>query len=220
MVQKAISSDIGVKINQLATALERSLGPAATFKALRLAMNATGAQHDRWMNKRFRPYTSPRARGRLQVRSGNMRSSLGWDLKGSSTRDLRLKLWIGSKQTKVQEFGGVISARGRALTIPAPWILNGSGLIKGRHVLRQDGGTWRTDDGPTFITEDKKGRGQIAQRGDDGELQVLYFLRKSIRIKPRLGFFDTYRKRTKPFLEKRLSKRLFRAIQAGMKGLK
>ncbi len=213
MVQQAISSDISFQLNRLVAALDKSLGPAEALRAVRLAMNATGAQHDRWMNKRFRSYTGPRARGRLQVRSGGMRSSLGWDLQGSSMASLRLKMWIGGKQTKAQEFGGVISARGRALTIPAPWILNGSGLIKGRHVLRQEGGTWRTDDGPTFITEDKKGRGQIAQRGDDGELRVLYFLRKSIRIKPRLGFFDTYRKRTLPFLKNRLNNRLLRALK-------
>lgn len=162
-----------------------------------------GAQHTRAMTKRFRPYGSGDP---IQTRSGALRRSFGFE-----ARDLQLRLFsAGLPYARIQEYGGVVRPKTkRFLTIPLPDALTGAGVLKGGAKLVPRGRKYETADGvPTFIFRSKRGNLLIGSRAKNGATKLLYTLKPSVTLKPRLGFRSVFLNETLPFMRERMQRLL------------
>jgi len=200
------------------TATFRKLGGPKKLRVMRKALNDVGFLHTRTMaQSRFKPYTG-RARGRkMQNRSGALRRSIGHKVDGGTLDALALKLFVASPYARIQEEGGTITAkRSRFLTIPTKAALTRGGAQSGRFRIRKTANGFRTDVGPTFIFKsrggnlligvksDKTGKALATGAGRNKQLKAIYILRRSVKIPPRLRFKQTFRKRTRKFLDQRI----------------
>jgi hypothetical protein len=103
-------------------------------------------------------------------------------------------------------------------------------VLSGRYKIRKQGDGYTTDAGDTFlfksrsgalligIKDRKSGLAKAQGRGKARELKAYYVLKRSVTLKPRFGFFDTWRKlesRTLPALIQRAADR---AIAEGNRG--
>jgi len=129
--------------------------------------------------------------GRLQNRSGALRSSVGFHLRGSRLHNLTLVMGVGKKGTDtakyagVQEEGKVISAVNKQyMTIPLPNALTPGGKLKNNAKLHAYGSRgYETGRGRTFIDHHVI----FAQKTPRSRPVALYKLTKSVRIPARLN---------------------------------
>lgn len=189
---------------------------AATARRLsglvKRALDRAGAAHTRTMTRRFVPYGSGDP---IQTRSGALRRSFGWETRGTGL-DTELAMFsAGLPYARMQEYGGTIRPKNkRYLTIPLPDALTPAGIMKGGARLVSKGSKYTTADGdPTFIFRSKAGKLLIGSRAKNGATKLLYVLRPSVTLKPRLGFAETFDRITLPLLEAELSAAAKEAIQ-------
>lgn len=133
--------------------------------------------------------------GRLHNRTGALRRSV-------RIRKVRggVRMSVGGKNAPhaiTQELGGVIRPRrGKYLTIPLPNALAASGAQSGKYRIRQRGGRFETDAGPTFIFKSRAGNLIVGVRRKnrksfDARRDSLYILKRSVKIPPRLKAWET-----------------------------
>jgi len=153
--------------------------------------------------------------GHVRSRRGRLRSSVRGSVKGTTLKNLRARLMVGSKwapYARIQEEGGTITSRGKMMTIPLKAALTGSGKIKAK--ARIEGPTvirnkksgksrkvWTTGFGINRVIKTKAGNLIIVSRppgktdkktvGRDNRLfgTALYVLKRKVTLKPRLGAY-------------------------------
>lgn len=196
-------------------AITRAL-PAVRATVLR----NVGAFHTRAIARRFVPYGSGSASGfggSIQRRSGATLRTSGFEV--SSDRS-SVRMFVGGPAapgTAVQEYGGTIyPKRKKYLTVPLRAALTPSGVLRGGARLVDRGGEWFTADGrPTVIFAGRGGTRIIAEvrgAGRSRRLTPLYALRKSVTLRPRLGFLRTFREDTVPYAAAEAGKALRTAL--------
>lgn len=180
---------------------------------------------------------------RLQRRSGALAQAYKMDPPSATGLEMTSAIRKGMKGSvyaKMQEFGGTVKPKkGKFLTVPLPAALTPSGVLKGRYRIRRSGGSasgYTTDAGDTFLFKSKRGalligikerraayssgvavgyteREATSGRGKKRELKAFYVLKRSVTIKPRFGFFDSWDKlerSTLPVLVNRASSRILK----------
>ena len=180
---------------------------------VKAALDRAGAAHQRAMAQRFVPYGQ---RDPIQTRSGALRRSFGWAVRGSGLDSEMRVFSTGIPYARVQEEGGVVRPKNkRYLTVPLPDALTGAGVLKGGARLVPRGRKYETADGlPTFIFRSKRGNLLIGARAKNDALRLLYVLKPEVRLKARLGFRETFDKITEPFLDAELAKAAREAVRA------
>ena len=179
---------------------------------VRKAFVAGGAKHVETMTKRFKPFGGFGFGGAgaagIQTRTGSLKRSFGFELRGSGL-ELEMRLFsAGLPYIRKQEYGGTIQPKTpkRYLTIPLPDAQTPGGALKGGAKLVPRGNKYETADGaPTFVFKSKAGNLLVGTRSRNGSLKLLYTLKPSVTLKPRLGFGSTFATVTAPFLEQRLN---------------
>ena len=172
----------------------------------------------------------------VRSRSGALRSSVGGRVSGTTFKNLVAKLRVGSGRAgyaRTQENGKTITPRNKKyLTVPLRDALNPSGTIKAKARIKGPFGAagsnskrkeYRTGFGVNTVVKTKSGKLLIVSRPREqrnkrtigggknkGKLhgKVLYILKKSVTIKPRLNAGSTLKKITKqrgPKIAKRLT---------------
>jgi phage gpG-like protein len=110
---------------------------------------------------------------------------------------LALVMMVGDSATpyaKIHEYGGTVTPKSKKwLTVPLPDAVTPSGRPKGAAQIRRTGDGWETDMGPTFILQKGSRRFIAVQTGKD--IKLLYTLRKSVTIPPRLNMVRTFEER-------------------------
>ncbi len=136
------------------------------------------------------------------VRTGNLRRSFGYEVKGQGLASELRVFSQGTTYAAIQEFGGTIKPKTkRFLTIPLPDARTPAGVLKGGARLVQRGSKYFTADGdPTFIFRSKRGNLLIGAEAKNGRRRLLYTLKPSVTLKARLGFNRTFQERTAPFI--------------------
>lgn len=211
---------IAIQTEALRRTLQRALRRIPT--AARAALGRAGALHVREMVRRFVPYGSGSAAGfggSIQTRSGILRRTFGYAVEdGGQGADARVVMFsAGVNYARMQEYGGTIYPRTRKfLTVPLPPALTPSGVLKGGARLVKRGDGYFTADGDrTVIFTGKSGVSIIAKKTGSGRserLTPLYVLRKSVRLRPRLGFARTFREKTEPYFRGELDKAITEAL--------
>jgi len=190
-------------------ALEAVAARAAV--GLRRAFDLAGAFHQRVMAKRFVPYGS---RDPIQTRSSALRESFDWETRGTGL-DIETRLFAaGLPYIRAQEYGATIRPKNkRYLTVPLSDALAPTGVLKGGARLVPRGKGYQTADGaPTFVFRSRSGNLLVATRPRNGSSKLLYVLKPQVTLKPRLGFRETFRSQTLPFLRQRAVHELERAL--------
>lgn len=174
------------------------------------ALVDSAAEWETTLKKRMRPF-SKRNSASQKIRSGALRSSIRFKRKGKRLKTQVRMFSAGVPYAQIQEKGGVI--RGRPfLSIPLSSTLGSTGFVKNEFRTKRSGGRWVTARGePTFVFRSKKGN-LIVATSKGGKLTPLRVLKKSVRLKPRLKFFETWDR-----LKVKRTKRLRAAVRKGMK---
>lgn len=160
------------------TAMKRF--PSRLSKEMGIALNQHGFAFKAAMARR-KPF---------RTGTGNLLRSQGHEVFGNSIKDLRLRLFIGGgvagRYARIQELGGVV--RGKPwLTIPLPDNLTAAGIPRFKSAKALQG------TGRTFLTKSKAGNLIIGMRPEGGgNVRWLWILKRSVKLKPRLGFVDTF----------------------------
>lgn len=176
-------------------------------EALRTTFARAGAVHQRAMAERFRS-------GAITVRTGALRRSMGFSVDGDGFES-SLRVFAGTPYANIQEEGGTIRPKNkRFLTVPLPDALTPAGVLKGGARLVQRGKRYETADGrPTFIFRSKRGNLLVGARAKNGQTRLLYALKTSVTLKPRLGFRETFERVTIPFIQADLERAAQRAVR-------
>jgi hypothetical protein len=129
---------------------------------------------------------------KLRARSGHLRSSVGGRVTGSKLSTLKAVMRVGGGRAgyaRIQEKGGVVRPKKkRYLTVPLPAALRGkTGTLRPKAKIRKVGDRYETGFGPTFIITGPSGHLIIMVRKENGTMVPLYVLKRSVKIKPRLG---------------------------------
>ncbi|MBL4771902.1 MAG: hypothetical protein JKY61_12370 [Planctomycetes bacterium] len=171
--------------------------PKALNKEVGVAFNTSGVEFTAAMESRFSPpsgppfWANPSDDG-IVSRSGDLARSVGHEVgDGPTVNDRSLTLFIGDalrgKYASLQEYGGTVNGS-PWLTIPLPDNKTDSGVDKfdSAAKLRNDPTV------KTWIQRSKAGNLIIRAKfeGKD-EIQNLWILKRSVTVKPRLGFFKT-----------------------------
>ena len=223
------SISIEVQAERLRDALQTA--PKRLRAELATTLLKVGVAHEHALKRRFRAYTGDSGDG-IQKRSGGLMQA--YHLTRPHPDSLEVVPHIrkgmrGSHYARMQEFGGTVRPkRAKYLTVPLPAALTKAGVLSGRYKIRPDGrGGFTTDAGDTFlfksrrgalligIKDRKTGRASAQGRGKKRELKPFYVLKKSVTLRPRLGFFGTWElleRRTLPAL---LQRSADRAIKDG-----
>jgi hypothetical protein len=181
--------EVTVKDRGLRRLLQRF--PKEVPELLRLALNRAAI----FFNKMFK---RRRLRGRpgLNKRTSALVRSFVAKItpRGGRITGMKGMVESSSKYGPIQEFGGVIKAKGGALAVPISPEYGGealtpAGVLKSKYVgpLRRV---------PNLVMIPREGRPPILfeKRGKKGGLVPLFVLKKSVRIKRRLGFFATFKR--------------------------
>ena len=142
-------------------------------------------------------------RGRLHVRSGFAMASLTSNVRVFSAGDVRASI-TGAPYLAAHEFGARIRSR-RAdgfLTIPLPAAMNAKGIP-----LRRSLSDWQD----TFLRPTKDGGYLVLQKRRGGKPVPIYILKRSVRIRRRLGLRKDL-ERTGPAFAQRLIEELAKSI--------
>jgi hypothetical protein len=184
--------------------------PQATFRAVERAFQQSGQEFQRQVTlNRFRPFTENRnTTSIMQSRTGFLKKSIGYKVSGSSFSDLELRVFsAGIKYANLQEYGGTIRPVNRKyLAIPIAGALGRRGIPKKSSPLDYPNG---------FFFKSSRGNllfGQMVGKGKRKKLELLYSLRKSVKIPPRFGFRKTWTE-----LGGNRIKRIRAAFQDGMR---
>lgn len=175
-------------------------------EALRATFARAGAVHTRAIAERFKS-------GAIAARTGGLRRSLGFAVDGQGM-DATLRVFAGTHYARIQEEGGTIRPKNkRFLTVPLPEALTPAGVLKGGARIVQRGNRYETADGsPTFIFRSKRGNLLVGARAKNGRTRLLYALKPSVTLKPRLGFRETFERVTVPFIQADLERAAQRAV--------
>ena len=168
--------------------------PVVLQKAMRIQLGAIGRNFERRMEKRmsgslsgeFRTNTST---DKLARRTGALIGSMRTSVRGTRLNELRLRTTIGdalANYAGIQEFGGVIRAKKKYLTIPAPANMTTAGVARFPSARSTPG---------LFFYKTKKGTPSLARVDSAGKVEVMWFLKKSVKIPARLGFRSTWASR-------------------------
>lgn len=149
----------------------------------------------RMKQQQFEGYYPGRTRRKLRARTGALRSSIGGRVVGTRLQNLTMKLRVGGGRAgyaRIQEDGGVVTPqRARRLTVPLPAALRpGTGTLKPSAKIRKGADGYTTQLGPTIVLPGRRDPIIYVRRDtkrDKGRLLPLYVLKRSVRIKPRLG---------------------------------
>ena len=190
-------------------------------KRFQRAFVQIGSDWERAIKKRHgtggsqaQPVSSSRP-GRLYRRTGAlMRSARFYTEPGGSSKsgregygsakltlnNLALRMLIGSSDApyaKLHEYGGTVTPKSKSwLTVPLPDALTRAGYLKGAARIRSTGDGYDTDMGTPWILQ-KGSRRFIAVGGKNGkDIKLLYTLRKSVTIPPRLNMVRTFVERS------------------------
>lgn len=157
---------------------------------------------------RFTGYYHGNTRGKkLRIRKGHLRQSAGGSVKGQDFSRLKATLRVGGKfahYAKTQEYGATIKPRssrylrvpiypegGRSQQADRP-ALTPTGRLRSKAIPRREGNRWMTGYGPTFILKSRGGSLLVVARGPkqvktkNQGLKLLFALKKSVKVKPRL----------------------------------
>lgn len=128
----------------------------------------------------------------------------------------------GQAHARIQELGGVVVPKvKKKLAIPPPWALTPNSRLKAGYFLREVNETgprggkikYRTDRGErTHIV--KKGANLYVVAENTGVIRIL---KDRVVLRPRLGFFDTWRK-DEPARRRRRSAAVRRALEDATDG--
>ena len=204
----------------LATAISRV--PQRLEREVKFAMQGHGAYFIKQMGKRFgaqlQDGKNP-TRNRLASRTGALRRSMrSRVVRRGGVDGVKLIATVGNARTAsyvhTQEDGATI--RGNPmLTIPLPDNLTAAGRVRfpSARALMGDPST------KTFIAKSKRGNLIIFRKMSDGSLRALWVLKRSVTIKPRLGFVKTWTsKRVATDRHKRLENAVASALSAFRRG--
>ena len=159
--------------------------------------------------QRFTGYYHGNTRGnKLRVRKGHLRQSVGGSVRGKTLPGLKAVFRVGGNLAHYaapQEYGAKIRPKsgGGFLRVPiypgagglpksATPALTPTGRLRAKAIPRRVGNRWETGFGPTFVFESRKGNLIVATRGSRGSkaalggMKLLFSLKKSVKIKPRL----------------------------------
>ena len=152
-----------------------------------------GMDFENAMQERFRGQLSgPWKRNRgdtLANRQGSLRRSIRTPVTGSTLSNMRLRATVGdaisAPYARIQEEGGTVRPKkaGGFLTVPMPDNLTPTGRTK----------TQRPRSDPSIFVTRVKGNAYLVRKSAGGEgLEFLFLLKKQVKIKPRLGFKETW----------------------------
>ena len=167
-----------------ARAVGRAMGayPEHFAREVRKAFVRGGAVWERRMKLSFGGYASGGAD--IHNRSGNLRRTIQYRVGGRTLRALALTLQVGDNRTSyahAMERGAVIQPRhGSYLTVPMPYALTPSGVIRGDALIRGAGNDRYTDRGPTKIVP-VNSRLYVTD-GEGKRLRFLYVLKEQVTI--------------------------------------
>ena len=159
--------------------------------------------------QRFTGYYHGNTRGnKLRVRKGHLRQSVGGSVRGNKLHTLKAVFRVGGKlahYARTQEYETKIprTPKNGYLRIPiypgmgglpksATPALTPTGRLRAKAIPRKVGNRWETGFGPTFVFKSRKGNLIVATRGSRGSksalggMKLLFALKKSVKIKPRL----------------------------------
>ncbi len=158
--------------------------------------------------QRFTGYYHGNTRGnKLRVRKGHLRQSAGGSVRGNKLQTLKAVFRVGGKlahYARTQEYGLTSKPRSsKYLRIPiypgsgglpksATPALTNTGRLRAKAIPRRVGDRWETGFGPTFVFKSRKGNLIVATRGSRGSkaalggMKLLFSLKPSAKIKPRL----------------------------------
>lgn len=175
------------------------------------ALRGIGADWERYVKTSIGPGGKMNQGGpRLHNRTGALRRSVRFKL---SKGTLSVRMMVGGKgapHAGLQERGGVVRPRGskKYLTVPLPTAKTASGALSGSARIRPAGlrktrsgkirRVFKTDRGETFIYKSKRGNLIVAVKPKAGKKpnlkrDSLYVLKKSVRVRARLGAWDAIR---------------------------
>ncbi len=116
---------------------------------------------------------------------------------------------IGTGMMTIHETGGTITAkRAKFLTIPLPAAMDAQGVP-----LRKRARDW--DD--TFVARSRAGNLIIFQRRTGGRITPLYLLKRSVKIRPRLGLAQSVGN-SLPFFERKVLDAVDRQLDISFRG--
>ena len=205
-----MATAIRVDTREVSTTLKRLPFELATEG--RKALVKAGQNFDNGLRKSFRARSSPQDEW-LQVRSGRLRNSIGYEVSGAGLSDLQLKVFsAGVPYANIQEYGGtIVPKRGRYLAIPTAANQTQGGRARGgagvarfpsarafiaehegeTFFLRSKGGT-----GPLLLMWSKPDTGTRRRaklgRGSKTRPVAMFTLVTKVTIPPRFGFRRTW----------------------------
>jgi hypothetical protein len=171
------AASLAKTLERIPTRLERELYPT---------LNRWGREHIARMGQRMRAGGTADS---VKTRTGLLRGSFQHEVRrGGGLGNLRLRVFsAGVKYADIQERGGIVRpTKAKFLAIPQPAVKTASGVARYASP--------RSYPGETFVFRSKKGGLWVAEKkGKRGKVVLLWHLVKSVRIKGRLGWFDTWR---------------------------
>lgn len=192
-----------VDIDKLVGVLKKL--PSAIDVEMRKAFRQHGLNFRASMIKdRFGGFQSSAPRpegGKMQNRTGTLRRSFGSEVVGGLGKGTPLTLAVfssGVKYARIQEYGGEVRPKSsKYLTVPLPDAMTRSGVVRAsaRQLFQQYPDQMSVirspKSGQLFIVSDGK-PGARNLIGKNAETQWLFVLKKSVELKPRLGFRDQW----------------------------
>lgn len=142
------------------------------------------------------PWYANQTRDQLHSRTGRLRNTMRSRVFGSSLKDLSMTVTVGDRSTekraRAHETGPTVRPTiSEYLTIPLPDnILGPSHNLKYRSARQ----LFSADPKNTFVIESKRtGDPIVAHRQESGELEFLWKLQRSVKLKKRLGLEKRWR---------------------------
>lgn len=163
-------------------------------------LTRAGARADQTLSRgRFAPFRGSSYPDKLQIRTGDLRRSIGSKVERTADGQL-LRVVAATRYARLQEEGGTIKpVRRKYLTVPLPAALAPSGALSGRFVLRPAARGYTTDEGPTFIRRSKAGNLLVfVKPNSGGKPYPVYVLKSSTTIPPRFRFARTFSEKVLP----------------------
>lgn len=195
-------ANFSIVVNEAAPAM-RALEKGMPAAVRAIINNSTNA-HRALMTQRLRTgYATIGPHRGLRRRTGSLLRSLAVEpAKGETIRDLTGAVVIGKGlgHGRIHEHGGEIKAKKKFLTIPMRHLLTGAGVLKAAAGLTKKGDEWHTkgrvpraEGTKTWIMR-RKGTLRIYTLGSNGKPLALYTLKPSVKMPPRLGFGEVWRR--------------------------
>jgi hypothetical protein len=157
----------------------------AAAKGVREGLEEAAKKHIKKIRKSFLKYSTQsrgRARTLIRYRSGDLKKSFEYKVRGRGLNDLKLHMWSWSPYAMVMEQGATFTSRGKGwLRIPTSHVLDSKGKVRPQFERAER----------TFFLEFKNGGAGILQKHSSG-VRILFNLAKEVVIEPRLKFAETW----------------------------